>query len=483
MEIFTKSIDDSTHAIPVVGLRKEWLAWSRATFRSVFCSRAWASEGYSKYSRFNAPYVPPTMDRGPMILVPPKHAKEVYGLPDTRLDVWDTINDSIQTKYTIQDQHIMSKALHRDVLRNQITRNLGILTDSLTTELDRGLKYSWGTDTQWKSIPAFESCLKIVAGAANSVFLGPSLCRNHLFLRRLENHATTVFSGGILINVTPKPFKHVVGLLVKVVCRYYCHKVVRMCLPLVANRLDKTLKWKDGLESEWSLPHDSLQWMIEEAMSNGSAFTLQALLQNLAASDPRESYIEILRNECKTVLDEANGQWTRESVQKLVLLDSTIRESMRISPFSIFGLPRTVIDSNGVSVKSDDSEYFLPYGSIVALPVEHAHFDERVYQNARSFQPFRFVQTDPDTSSKKVPSTARVKTAVTLDEHFLAFGHGKHGCPGRFFVIHEIKLMMANILLNYDIEHLESRQELIHIMWLKLPLNGLKLRVRRRCSS
>lgn len=118
------------------------------------------------------------------------------------------------------------------------------------------------------------------------------------------------------------------------------------------------------------IQRDGLQWMIEEATTkcdpaelnakrlserllflndvsmHTSAFTLQALLQNLAASDPRQAYIETLRHECKTVLGEFSGQWTREAVQKLVLLDSTIRESMRMSPFSIFGLPRTVSYGN-----------------------------------------------------------------------------------------------------------------------------------------
>ncbi|KAJ8130456.1 hypothetical protein O1611_g3174 [Lasiodiplodia mahajangana] len=477
----------------------------------------------------NHPYLLPTMDRGPMILLPPKHAKEVYGQPETRLDVWDTINDSIQTKYTIQDHHIIDKALHRDVLRNQISRNLGLLTDLLAVELDRGLKRCWGTDTsKWRSVPAFDSCLNIVARAANAAFLGPSLCRDEVFLKRLKDHATSVFSGGILINVTPGPFKHI-GLWYDA--------------PPVKERLEKTADWSNGLEPEWTPPvgqnrldpisghamkrfigvlpiqvsnnwlmtieqHDGLQWMIEESITkcdpaeldpqrlcerllflndvsmHTSAFTLQTLLQNLAASDPRNGYIEILRNECKTVLDEAGGEWTREAVQKLVLLDSTIRESMRMSPFSIFGLPRTVIDPNGISVRHDGSDYFLPRGSIVTLPVEHAHYDEQVYLNARSFQPFRFATVEANTpGAQKGPEVVRAKTAVTLDDHFLAFGHGKHGCPGRFFVIHEIKLMMANILLNYEIEPLKSRKELIHVMWLKLPLNGLRLRVRRRPST
>lgn len=135
-------------------------------------------------------------------------------------------------------------------------------------------------------------------------------------------------------------------------------------------------------------------------------------------------------------------------------------------------------------VQNRGTQYLIPCGSVVALPVEHAHYDERVYPNAQSFQPFRFVHMEGTSTSSKDPGTDRVKkTAVTLDEHFLAFGHGKHGCPGRFFVVHEIKLLMANILLNYEVEHLKSRRDLFNVMWLKLPLNGLTLRVRRRLPS
>ncbi|KAL7269164.1 hypothetical protein RUND412_008185 [Rhizina undulata] len=33
---------------------------------------------------------------------------------------------------------------------------------------------------------------------------------------------------------------------------------------------------------------------------------------------------------------------------------------------------------------------------------------------------------------------------------YLAFGHGKHPCPGRFFAVNELKLLMSYIILNYD---------------------------------
>ena len=33
----------------------------------------------------------------------------------------------------------------------------------------------------------------------------------------------------------------------------------------------------------------------------------------------------------------------------------------------------------------------------------------------------------------------------------LGFGHGPHSCPGRFFAANEIKLILARILLGYDL--------------------------------
>ncbi|KAJ7213645.1 hypothetical protein B0H12DRAFT_1033006, partial [Mycena haematopus] len=38
------------------------------------------------------------------------------------------------------------------------------------------------------------------------------------------------------------------------------------------------------------------------------------------------------------------------------------------------------------------------------------------------------------------------------DATFLSFGLGKHACPGRFFAVTELKLMLACIYQNYDIK-------------------------------
>lgn len=41
---------------------------------------------------------------------------------------------------------------------------------------------------------------------------------------------------------------------------------------------------------------------------------------------------------------------------------------------------------------------------------------------------------------------------VTAAPDHLVFGYGRHACPGRFFALAEIKLILAHMILTYDIK-------------------------------
>ncbi|KIL61367.1 hypothetical protein M378DRAFT_82564 [Amanita muscaria Koide BX008] len=41
---------------------------------------------------------------------------------------------------------------------------------------------------------------------------------------------------------------------------------------------------------------------------------------------------------------------------------------------------------------------------------------------------------------------------ISLDLNYILFGHGRHACPGRFFAANELKVMLAHVLLNYDVQ-------------------------------
>jgi len=40
-----------------------------------------------------------------------------------------------------------------------------------------------------------------------------------------------------------------------------------------------------------------------------------------------------------------------------------------------------------------------------------------------------------------------------VDSSYLPFGAGRHTCAGRFFAAMELKLMLAHILLEYDVSY------------------------------
>lgn len=48
---------------------------------------------------------------------------------------------------------------------------------------------------------------------------------------------------------------------------------------------------------------------------------------------------------------------------------------------------------------------------------------------------------------------------MTVTKDFLHFGYGRHACPGRFFAANEIKLILARILLDYDIRMPDGQTE------------------------
>jgi cytochrome P450 len=128
---------------------------------------------------------------------------------------------------------------------------------------------------------------------------------------------------------------------------------------------------------------------------------------------------------------------------------------------------------------------------MIAVPMEPVHYDENIYPQARSFNAFRFADAknisnivDSFTTKadlEKIPESERkAKSTATLDDAFLGFGFGRHACPGRFFALNEMKVFFAHMLLNYEVEYMKVRPKPLDTVWLKLPLHGGKIRVRRR---
>ena len=79
--------------------------------------------------------------------------------------------------------------------------------------------------------------------------------------------------------------------------------------------------------------------------------------------------------------------------------------------------------------------------------------DSEYYNEPEKFDGYRFLRM------RETPGKDKMAHLVSTSELHLGFGHGQHACPGRFFAANEIKLILTQLLLNYDMKLPEDAQE------------------------
>lgn len=91
---------------------------------------------------------------------------------------------------------------------------------------------------------------------------------------------------------------------------------------------------------------------------------------------------------------------------------------------------------------------YIPPGVIIEVPSQAIYSDPTQYPDSETFDGFRHYKLRHGGTAT---DHAR-NQFVTTNESNLGFGYGRHACPGRFFAANEIKMILARLILNYDIK-------------------------------
>lgn len=85
----------------------------------------------------------------------------------------------------------------------------------------------------------------------------------------------------------------------------------------------------------------------------------------------------------------------------------------------------------------------IPKNAFTVVSTEKMQ-DTDLFPEPNTFKGDRFLEM------RKQPGQENRWQFVTSSPEHLAFGHGKHSCPGRFFAENEIKVIMIHLLMMYD---------------------------------
>jgi len=95
----------------------------------------------------------------------------------------------------------------------------------------------------------------------------------------------------------------------------------------------------------------------------------------------------------------------------------------------------------------------LPKGAMISAPVAMFSTDPDFVEDPETFDGFRWYKKSLEAEGRATHST----TWTTTSARDLAFGHGRHACPGRFFASDMTKTLLAFIILQYDIKYPEGQ--------------------------
>ncbi|KIL64963.1 hypothetical protein M378DRAFT_162532 [Amanita muscaria Koide BX008] len=467
-------------SIPAVGPSGTFTSYIGA-IRLLRHGQEMMQEGYNKFH--GSLFKIPTLTSWIIIATGGKLIDEIRRAPDDALSVFESINE-ICMQLTIGPEHV-DDPFHIEVIKRPLTNNIGAkladVQDEIVTAFEDHIP---ATESEWTRIIAYPMIMDIVCRASNRMFVGLPLCRNPDWLELNKNFTIDVAKMAIFLNFVPSALKPFAGSLIRRIPNSI-NRGTKHFEPLLRERFEQETKYGE----DWpERPNDIVTWMLEVTKDRQRSvrdLVIAVLLINFAAIHTttlsftytmyelatRPEYVKPLRDEIEAVI-KGEG-WSKDSVRKLRKVDSFIKECLRLSNFSFVTMWRKALKDFTLSDGTT-----IPAGSRVTVPYNPVHTDANYYSDPNVFDGFRFERLREQDGE----NTKHQLTSIGVD--YVLFGNGRHACPGRFFVANELKVMLAHVVMNYDVKMADGKgrpgnwQFGIH----RTPDTTAQILFRKRCA-
>ncbi|KKO96515.1 cytochrome P450 [Trichoderma harzianum] len=420
---------------------------------------------------------------GSMVILPGSMAEELRN--DERFNLRQQLAKSFPS-------HLAGFEIFRDDINNELVRTVIIkhfnkqlvkITKPLAEETTLALADLFTDEREWHDVPLQATVLQLVSRMSSRVFLGPELCSNKEWLRLTGGYANVITKAFQGLQRWPAWMRYFVNIF-DANCRTargYMAGIRKLLRTILVER--QRLK-EEAIAKGKPVPeyNDAIEWVAQE--SNGQKYdpeliqlsmatfsvhtTTDLMTHVLADLALHPEIIQPLREEAISVLRESG--WKKASLDQMILLDSVIKESQRMKPFTTVSMSRLATQR---IVLSDGT--VIPKGMVIAVDAS-SMWDPKLHDRPDKWDPYRFYNLRKGTKEQQ-----RYAGFVSTAPEHLAFGYGKFACPGRFFTANELKIALINILLKYDIKFADG----VTPRFIRYGIQGItdmtvKLSIRRR---
>ncbi|KAL4986490.1 cytochrome P450 [Aspergillus falconensis] len=458
-------------------------------------------EGYEKYSKNQQPFVMPSVNEGDEVVLPKEHSNVVLFAKESEYSFKAHISDFFQLKYTswplafAEKYDFFVKLVSKDLTE---TLKSDDIAEALANEARACLSDIWGEDEDnWVEVPLYSAMEKSAARLINVLAIGPGNSHDTSLLNAMTNCSNAIVLGANIIKAFPSFLHGIVGPIVGLVNRWQEQVFHVRMKPLIEARikaqreaidkaaLQENLKAQGslldmlinaGLRSKWPVEVETMWlayriFMINFPGVHTSGISATSALLDILSCPSEEGLIDMLQAEIQKIAGGASGKWTAAELEQASLLDSAIKESLRFNGINALSPTRMVVAPEGTTLPNG---LFLPYGTKIGIPQYAVHRDSDLYSNPDQYNPYRFYT--PDAS----PAELRENSMTNTSESYVVFGHGRRQCPGRWIFSHIFKLLIAEMLLKYEIKPFPTRPKIHRWGRFQLPPLTTKLTVRRR---
>ncbi|KAH8807465.1 cytochrome P450 [Xylogone sp. PMI_703] len=443
--------------------------WAEIILRKAQSPSSLILKGYNEYCLKRSRSFKTSSRR---VVISPTLFAEAKKLPDDVLSAAEAFDDMLHLNHTL------GREIH-DVLyfvRKNISKALPSLLPEIQSEVNEALKDNFGSNltkqdgqlqrNQIRLLPAAEA---VISQTTCRILVGKSLSQNKEFTEQAVSLTHWLIFVTLVLDWVPSFLRGIVMWILpfnrrKRAFKEMLRESVMNCLSNIKND-----QKKEHAQTECPILHDLVSKVVVDLDSRGgsskldiekvleittarlialmfaafdtTSLTLAQVFLDIMAQD-QTIYADAMRAEAISALAAENGKWTSRSLQNLKLVGSFLKESQRLHPIGISLGAKKVLKPGGWKFSNGD---YVSFGDTVTVPAFPLQRDETIYPDANDFQGFRFVKDE------------RAEAEDSVRDTFLAFGYGRHACPGKALALAMLKIVIAQFLIDYEYTPLAER--------------------------